>query len=62
MKKRRRSNQRQAELFSEPLSNDSPRLSDVPADRSLELEAALGELLLKAVSKIEHGKGGEHDV
>jgi hypothetical protein len=62
MKKRARSNQRQAELFSEPQSNDSPSLFDVPADRSQELEAALGELLLKAVSKIEHGKGGEHDV
>jgi hypothetical protein len=62
MKKRARSNQRQAELFSEPQSNESPSLFAVPADRSQELEAALGELLLKAVSKIEHGKGGEHDV
>ena len=62
MKKRTRSNQRQAELFSEPQSNDSLSRFDVPADRSLELEAALGELLLKVLSKIEHGKGGEHDV
>jgi hypothetical protein len=62
MKKRTGSNQSQAELFSEPQSNDSPSLLDVPADRSLELEAALGELLLKAVSRIEQGKGGEHDV
>lgn len=61
MKKRTRSNQRQAELFSEPQSNDSPSLFGVPADRSLELEAALAELLLKAVSKLD-GKGGEHDV
>ena len=61
MEKRIRSNQRQAELFSEPQSNGSPSLFDLPADRSLELEAALGELLLKAASKIQHGKGGEHD-
>ena len=61
MKKRRRSNQMQAELFSEPQSNDGPSLFEVPTDRSLELEAAVGELLLKAVSKIEHGRGGEHD-
>ncbi len=62
MKKRTRSNQKQAELFSEPQSNDSSSLLDVPADRTLKLEAALGELLLKAVSKIEHGKGSNHDV
>ena len=62
MKKRIRSNQKQAELFSEPQSNDSSSLFDVPADRSLKLEAALGELLLKAASKIEHGKESNHDV
>jgi hypothetical protein len=33
----------------------------VPADRGLELEAAVGELLLDAAGKIERGKGGEND-
>ena len=61
MKKRARSNQTQAELFSEPQSTDGPSLLDVPEERSLELEAAIGELLLNAVSKIRHGRGNEHD-
>jgi hypothetical protein len=61
MKKRARSNQTQAELFIEPQPTDGPSLFDVPEERSLELEAAVGELLLNVVSKIRHGRGGEHD-
>lgn len=61
MKQRRRANQMQTRLFDELCPNDSPSLLEVPADRSLELEAAVGELLLKAVGKIERGRGGDRD-
>lgn len=58
---RSRAKQRQPELFDELLPNVGPNLLEVPADRSLELEAAVAELLLNAVDKIGRGKGGEHD-
>ena len=59
--KRNRANQRQAELFDDLPPNHGPNLLEVPADRGLELEAAIGELLLNAAGKIERGNEGEHD-
>jgi hypothetical protein len=59
--RRSRANQRQAELFDDLPPRESPSLLEVPADRGLELEAAVGELLLDAAGKIERGKGGEND-
>jgi hypothetical protein len=42
------------------LPNEAPSLLEVPADRGLELEAAVNELLLSAAAgKIERGKGDE---
>jgi hypothetical protein len=37
-------------LFDEQSPSDGPRLLEVPKDRSLDLEAAVSELLLKAVT------------
>jgi hypothetical protein len=59
--KRNRVNQRQAELFGDLPPSDCPSLVEVPADRGLELEAAVGELLLNAAGRIERGNEGEHD-
>jgi hypothetical protein len=59
--KRNRANQRQAELFDDLPPNDGPSLLEVPADRGLELEAAIGELLLNAAAKRGRGNEGEHD-
>lgn len=59
--KRNRANQKQAELFDELPPNDGPSLLEVPADRGLELEAAVGQLLLKAAEEIERENEGEHD-
>jgi hypothetical protein len=50
----------QARLFDE-LEPNAPSRLDVAADRSLELEAAVGELLLNAASKSEGETGGAHD-
>lgn len=61
MKQRRRANQMQTGLFDELCPNNDPSLLEVPADRNLELEAAVGELLLKAAGQIEHGRGGDRD-
>jgi hypothetical protein len=58
---RSRAKQRQPELFDELLPNVGPNLLEALADRSLELEAAVSELLLNAADKIGRGKGGEHD-
>jgi hypothetical protein len=33
----------------------------MPADRSLELETAVAELLLKAVGKVQRERGGDRD-
>jgi hypothetical protein len=60
MKQRRSANQLQAGLFDRLGTNDDPSLLEVPADRSLELEAAVGELLLRAAGRIESG-GDDHD-
>ena len=59
--KRSRANQRQPGLFDELLPNAGPSLLELPADRGLELQAAVGELLLSAADTIERGKGDEHD-
>ena len=61
MKQRRRADQMQPGLFDEPRPNDGPSLLEVPADRSLELETAVGELLLKATGKNESRRGGDRD-
>jgi hypothetical protein len=61
MKQRRRANQMQAMLFDELRPNDGPSLVEMPADRSLELETAVAELLFKAAGKVERGRGGDHD-
>jgi hypothetical protein len=60
MKQRNRTNQLQAGLFDEPSPNKGPNLLEMPADRSLELEAAIGELLLKAATRTAPA-GGDHD-
>lgn len=62
MKKRTRSNQRQAELFFEPQPNENPTRCKLPAEQSQKLEVAVGELLLDAVTKINRGERGERDV
>ena len=59
--RRSRANQRQPDLFDQLLPNAGPSLLDLPADRGLELEAAVRELLLSAAGTIERGKGEEHD-
>jgi hypothetical protein len=61
MKQRRRTNQIQAMLFEELCPTDGPSLAEMPADRSLELETAVAELLLKAVGKVERERGGDRD-
>ncbi len=60
MKQRTRTNRMQARLFDE-LEQNAPSRLEIPADRSLELEAAVGELLLNAVSKSEGETGDDHD-
>ena len=61
MKQRRRANQMQVMLFDELGPNDGPSLVEVPADRNLELEKAIAELLFKAAGKVERGRGGDRD-
>jgi len=63
MKQRRRADQMQLQpgLFDEPRPNHDPCLLEVPADRSLELQTAVGELLLKATGKNESRRGGGRD-
>jgi hypothetical protein len=61
MKQRRRANQMQATLFDELCPTDGPSLVEMPADRNLELETAVAELLLKAVGKVERERGGDGD-
>jgi len=61
MKQRRRANQMQVMLFDELGPNDGPSLAEMPADRSLELEKAIAELLFRAVGKVESGRGGDRD-
>lgn len=61
MKQRKGANQMQAGLFDELGPNDGPSLLEVPTDRSLELEAAVGELLLRAAGRNQRG-GDDHDV
>lgn len=61
MKERTRSNQRQAELFGEPQTNENPIPYKLSADQSQKLEIAVGELLLDAATKIKRGEGGERD-
>jgi hypothetical protein len=51
----------QAMLFDELYPNDGPGLVEIPADRSLELETAVAELLLKTAGKVERGRGGDRD-
>jgi hypothetical protein len=60
MKQRRRANQMQAMLFDDLRPNDGPNLVEMPADRSLELEIAVAELLFKAAGKVGRG-GGDRD-
>jgi len=61
MKQRRIANQMQAMLFDELDPNDGPSRVEVPADRSVELETAIAELLFKAAGKVERGRGGDRD-
>ena len=61
MKQRRRADQMQVMLFDELGPNDDRSLVEMPADRSLELEKAIAELLFKAASKVERGRGGDRD-
>ena len=61
MKQRRRVNQMQVMLFDELGPNDGSSLVEMPADRSLELEIAVAELLFKAAGKVERGRGGDRD-
>jgi hypothetical protein len=61
MKQRRKANQLQTLLFDEQSPSDGPRLLEVPKDRSLDLEAAVSELLLKAADNIEREKEDGHD-
>lgn len=61
MKQRRRANQMQVMLFDELGPNVDPSLVEMPADRSLELEKAIAELLFKAAGKLERGRGGDRD-
>jgi hypothetical protein len=51
----------QVTLFDELGPNDDPSLVEMPADRSLELEKAIAELLFKAAGKVERGRGGDRD-
>ena len=59
--RRSKANQRQPELFDELAPNEGPDRLEVPADRGLELEAAVSELLLSAAGKIQRGKGEGDD-
>jgi hypothetical protein len=52
---------RQPELFDELPPNEGPDLLEVLVDRGLELEAAVGELLLSAAVKIERRRGEDND-
>jgi hypothetical protein len=63
MKPRKRANQMQVMLFDELGPNDGPSPVEMPADRSLELEKAIAELLFKAAGKVERagGRGGDRD-
>jgi hypothetical protein len=61
MKQRRRANQMQVMLFDDLGQNDGPSLVEMPADRSLELETAIAELLFKAAGKVEGERGGDRD-
>jgi hypothetical protein len=61
MKQQKRANQIQLLLLDELRLNDAPSLVEVPADRALELEAAVGELLRKTFSQIDCARGGDHD-
>ena len=61
MKQRRRAIQMQVMLFDELGPNDDPSLVEMPADRSLELEKAIAELLFKAAGKVERGRGDDRD-
>jgi hypothetical protein len=61
MKQRRNAHQRQQVLFDQFCPHDGPSLDELPPDRNLELQAAVGELLVKAASKGENGRGGDHD-
>jgi hypothetical protein len=60
MKQRRKKTQRQIELFCEPPLASSPILLEMPADRQVELEKLIAELLLNVVLD-NVPKGGEHD-
>lgn len=62
MKKRRETNQRQAQLFLEPTQFNGPTLPDLPPDKEIELKRVVADLLLYAASgNAEVQKGGDHD-
>ena len=61
MKQRRKANQMQAELFDELQSSDGPTLLELLKGRYLELETAIGELLLSTIGKAEPRRRDEHD-
>ena len=61
MRQRGKTNQMQTKLFEELESSDGPTLLEVLAGRNLDLETAIGELLLSAIGKAEPRRGNEHD-
>ena len=62
MKQRRKAKEIQAKLFFDLQSVSSPAPLDLPADRPVELQRLIGELLLKVVREnAEVPRGGECD-
>jgi hypothetical protein len=61
MSQRGKTNQMQTNLFDDLDSSEGLILLEVLAARKLELETAIGELLLSAIGKAEARKGAKHD-
>ena len=62
MMNRRKTNQRQAELFLELTPFDRLTLPDLPPEKEIELKRVVADLLLRAVSgNGKAPKGGDHD-
>ena len=59
---RRKTNQRQEELFLELNPFDRATLPDLPSDKEIELKSVIADLLLHAASGSGKApKGGDHD-
>jgi hypothetical protein len=61
MKQRRKAKQIQTELFFDLRSVSDPIPFDLPADRQVELQNLVGELLLNVALENEVPRGGECD-